>query len=330
MSSTVLVTGGAGYVGSHACKALATAGYTPITLDDLSTGHRWAVKWGPLIEGDIANYKLVIDTIAQFDIHAVLHFAAHAYVGESIVNPRKYFQTNASKTLMLLEALLDSRIDKFIFSSSCATYGISAEPIAEGHLQNPINPYGVSKLFIEQVLKWYEIAYGMRYVILRYFNVAGADPDGEIGEVHTPETHLIPLIIAAACGKGTPIEIFGTDYDTADGTAVRDYIHVSDLASAHVKAIDRLFAGNPSVISNLGTGRGYSIREIITAVEQIAGKRISIVETIRRPGDSPALIANPEFGQATFDWYPAHSDLETIIRTAYAWHQKAENLQKYS
>jgi UDP-arabinose 4-epimerase len=330
MNSNVLVTGGAGYVGSHACKALATAGYTPITIDDLSTGHRWAVKWGPLIEGDIANYKLVMDTLTRYEIHAVLHFAAHAYVGESIVNPRKYFRTNVSKTLALLEAVLDARIDIFIFSSSCATYGISAEPIAEDHLQNPINPYGASKLFIENVLKWYENAYGMRYVILRYFNVAGADPDGEIGEVHTPETHIVPLVIAAARGNGPPIEIFGTDYDTADGTAVRDFIHVSDLASAHVKAIDRLFAGNPSVSCNLGTGQGYSIREIIAVVEQVAGKKISAVEGIRRPGDPPALIANPEFGQVTFDWYPAHSDLETIVRTAYAWHQKADNLQKNS
>ena len=256
----VLVTGGAGYIGSHTCKALAAAGYTPIVLDDLSTGHEWAVKWGPLEVSDIADRARVAKVIKQFDIDAVIHFAAHAYVGESIRVPQKYFDNNVVKTLALLDTLLEAGVTKFVFSSSCATYGLPRElPIVEDHPQQPVNPYGELKLIVERILYWYQHAYGLRHVNLRYFNAAGADLDGEIGEEHAPETHLIPLVIAAAQGTGPAVEIFGTDYDTPDRTAVRDYVHVCDLANAHVSALDYLLAGGQSASVNLGTGRGHSI-----------------------------------------------------------------------
>jgi UDP-arabinose 4-epimerase len=322
MRLKILVTGGAGYIGSHTCKALAAAGYEPVVLDNLSAGHRWAVKWGPLIVGDIADRPLVMKTLKRFNVQAVIHFAAHGYVGESIQQPRKYFDNNVSKTLALLDAVLDAGVDKVVFSSSCATYGIPRGlPIAEDHPQNPINPYGASKLFVENVLTWYEQAYRLRYTNLRYFNAAGADPDGEIGEDHTPETHLIPLVIAAAQGRNSAIEIFGTDYDTADGTSVRDYVHVCDLATAHVKALDRLLAGGASASVNLGTGRGHSIRDVISAVEAVSGRSVPIVEGRRRPGDPPALIADPQLGQSVLGWTPLASDLHTIVQTAWEWHQ---------
>jgi UDP-arabinose 4-epimerase len=323
MVSRILVTGGAGYIGSHTCKALAAASYDPVVLDDLSTGHRWAVKWGPLVTADIADRARVSRTLKAFAIEAVIHFAAHAYVGESVEHPRKYFNNNVSKTLTLLATLLDAGIDKFVFSSSCATYGVPQHlPITEDHSQVPINPYGATKLFVEQILHWYERAYRIQHVILRYFNAAGADPDGEIGEDHTPETHLIPSVIAAAQGVNAAVEIFGTDYDTNDGTAVRDYIHVCDLAAAHVRAVDHLLAGEPSVSVNLGTGRGYSIRDVITAVEAVGGKPVPVIRSSRRPGDPAALVANPARAQAALLWTPQISDLHTIVRTAWDWHRK--------
>jgi UDP-arabinose 4-epimerase len=321
MRLRILVTGGAGYIGSHTCKALAAAGYAPVVLDDLSAGHRWAVKWGPLIAGDIADRALVMKTLKRFNVQAVIHFAAHGYVGESVRQPRKYFDNNVSKTLALLGTLLDVGMDKVVFSSSCATYGVPrALPIPEDHPQNPINPYGASKLFVEKILHSYERAYGMRYASLRYFNAAGADPDGEIGEDHTPETHLIPLVIAAAQGRNSAIEIYGSDYDTRDGTAVRDYVHVCDLATAHVKALDRLLAGGESVSVNLGTGRGHSIREVISAVEAVSG-RVPAIQGPRRAGDPPVLIADPQFAQSLLGWRPLASDLQNIVRTAWTWHQ---------
>jgi UDP-arabinose 4-epimerase len=322
MPLNILVTGGAGYIGSHTCKALAAAGYAPVVLDDLSAGHSWAVKWGPLVVGDIADQVLVTKSLKRFGVQAVIHFAAHAYVGESIERPRKYFDNNVSKTLALLATLLDAGIDKVVFSSSCATYGIPRGlPISEDHPQNPINPYGASKLFVETILNWYERAYGLRHTNLRYFNAAGADPEGEVGEAHTPETHLIPLVIAAAQAQTSAIEIFGTDYDTADGTAVRDYVHVCDLASAHVKALDRLLAGGASASVNLGTGRGHSIREVISAVEAVSGRTVPVIEGRRRIGDPPALIADPQLGQVLLGWTPLRSDLEAIVRTAWNWHE---------
>jgi len=323
MRLNILVAGGAGYIGSHTCKALVAAGYTPVVLDDLSTGHDWAVKWGPLVVGDIADRALVLKTLKNYDVQAVIHFAAHAYVGESLEQPRKYFANNVTKTLSLFDALLDAGVDKVVFSSSCATYGVPhVLPIAEDHPQSPINPYGASKLFVENILKWYALAYRLHYVSLRYFNAAGADPDGELGEDHTPETHIIPLVIAAAQGKRSAIEIYGADYDTKDGTAVRDYIHVCDLATAHVKALDHLIASRHSICVNLGTGRGHSIRDIISAVEAVSRRIVPVIEGPRRVGDPPALIANPERGQSLWGWQPLHSDLHTIVRTAWEWHQK--------
>jgi UDP-glucose-4-epimerase GalE len=322
MSSKILVTGGAGYIGSHTCKALAGAGYTPVVLDDLSAGHRWAVKWGPLVVADIADRARVKQTIKEYGVQAVIHFAAHAYVGESVQQPRKYFNTNVSKSLALLDMLLELGITKFVFSSSCATYGIPQElPIAEDHLQQPINPYGASKLFVENILHWYESAYGMRHMTLRYFNAAGADPDGELGEEHTPETHLLPLVIAAALGVNQAVKVFGTDYATSDGTAVRDYVHVCDLATAHVKALDRLFAGGASASINLGTGRGHSIRDVISTVEAVSHRIVPVVECCPRPGDPPALIADAQLGQSLLGWKPLKSDLHSIVRTAWEWHE---------
>jgi UDP-arabinose 4-epimerase len=317
-----LVTGGAGYIGSHTCKALAAAGYTPVVFDDLSAGHRWAVKWGPLVVADIADRARLMETIERYGVEAVIHLAAHAYVGESVQQPRKYFDNNVIKTLALLDTLLDVGIRKFVFSSSCATYGVPQEPaITENHPQQPISPYGASKLFVEKILHWYDHAYGMRHMTLRYFNAAGADPDGELGEEHTPETHLLPLVIAAALGVNQVVKVFGTDYGTADGTAVRDYVHVCDLATAHVKALDRLLAGGTSASVNLGTGRGHSIREVISAVEAVSHKVVPVMECCRRPGDPPALIADPQLGCSLLGWRPLKSDLHTIVRTAWAWHE---------
>ena len=323
---TILVTGGAGYIGSHTCKHLAAAGYQPVVLDNLVQGHQWAVKWGPLVVGDISDLELVRHKVREFGIKAVIHFAAHAYVGELVQNPRKYFHNNVSGTLAFLDALLDSGIDKFIFSSSCATYGIPQQlPIKEDHPQQPINPYGASKLMIENVLRWYGKAYNLRSVVLRYFNAAGADPDGEIGEDHSPETHLIPLVIAAAQGRTPEIEIFGTDYDTKDGTAVRDYIHVCDLAAAHVKAVSHLLLGGPEDQVNLGTGRGHTIREVISSVEEVSGRSVPYRQGPRRAGDPAALVADSTKAGTTLGWRPKFSELRTIVETAWRWHENASH-----
>ena len=323
MALRILVTGGAGYIGSHTSKALAAAGYTPVVLDNLSTGHRWAVKWGPLVVADIADRARVKSVVKEWDIEAVIHFAAHAYVGESVRQPQKYFDNNVTKTLALLDTLLEAGVSKVVLSSSCATYGVPHKlPISEGHPQEPINPYGASKLFVEKILYWYELAYGLRHMNLRYFNAAGADPDWEIGEDHDPETHLIPLVIAAAQGVNRTFEVFGTDYDTADGTAVRDYVHVCDLACAHINALDYLLAGGHSASVNLGTGRGHSIRDVISAVEAVSGRAVPVIQGPRRAGDPPTLIASPQLGQRLLGWARVKSDLQTIVRTAWQWHQK--------
>jgi UDP-glucose-4-epimerase GalE len=319
----ILVTGGAGYIGSHTCKALAAEGHNPVVLDNLSTGHRWAVKWGPFIEGDLADGDLIADVLDGYKISAVIHFAASAYVGESIGNPRKYFHNNVINSIHLLDAMEKTGVKHLVFSSSCATYGIPHQlPIHESHPQNPINPYGESKRFVEKAVHWYENAYGLRSYALRYFNAAGDDLEGETGESHDPETHLIPLIILTALGRHPCVKIYGTDYDTPDGTAVRDYIHVMDLANAHVAAVRQLLSGSDSRILNLGTGTGLSVKAIVEAVERISGLHVNIEEAPRRTGDPAMLIASNEEAAQILNWRPRHSDLDTIIRSALMWHAK--------
>jgi UDP-glucose-4-epimerase GalE len=323
MSEAVLVTGGAGYIGAHACKSLARAGYEPVVFDNLSRGHRAAVRWGPLIQGELADRERLRSAIEQYRVAAVMHFAAYAYVGESVSDPALYYRNNLGGSLSLLEAMRASGVDRMVFSSTCATYGIpDSVPIEETAPQLPVNPYGETKLAIERALHWYGQAYGVRSVSLRYFNAAGADPDGEIGESHDPETHLVPLVLQAACGRRAQIDIYGTDYPTPDGTAIRDYIHVADLAAAHLRALEHLRAGNGSVALNLGTGRGHSVREVIAAAEAVAGKTVPRREVARRPGDPAALVADPARAAELLGWRAEMSDLETIIRTALAWHAK--------
>lgn len=322
--TAVLVTGGAGYIGSHTCKALAAQGFMPVTFDNLSYGHRWAVRWGPLVHGDLADEELLEATLRQYGIKAVIHFAAYAYVGESMSDPGKYFDNNVVNALNLLRVMRKVSIDKFVFSSSCATYGIPGEvPIKESHPQAPVNPYGESKLFVERALHWYDQAHQFRSMALRYFNAAGADSEGEIGEEHDPETHLIPLVIQAAQGQRSKVDIYGVDYPTKDGTAVRDYIHVTDLAAAHVAALRYLIAGGSSNVVNLGTGNGYSVREVISAVERIGNCRVPSVESPRRPGDPPELVADARQAKAILQWTPEYSALDTIVETAWRWFESA-------
>jgi UDP-arabinose 4-epimerase len=320
MSESVLVTGGAGYVGSHACKALARAGYRPVVFDNLTRGHRAAVRWGPLVEGDIADRARLVAAIAQYRVSAVMHFAAFAYVGESVADPALYYRNNLVGSLALLEAMRETGLDRIVFSSTCATYGIpEVVPIPESARQSPVNPYGESKLAIERALHWYRV-YGLRSVSLRYFNAAGADRDGEIGETHDPETHLIPLVLEAALGRRPFVEIYGADYPTPDGTAIRDYIHVEDLAAAHVAALEYLSAGGDAVALNLGTGRGHSVRAVIAAAERVGGRTVPHRTAPRRPGDPPVLVADARLAAERLGWHPRCSDLDTIITTALAWH----------
>jgi UDP-arabinose 4-epimerase len=324
MTKTILVTGGAGYIGSHACKALAAAGWEPVTYDNLGRGHREAVRWGPLVEGDLADGKRLVETLRRFKAEAVMHFAAFAYVGESVTVPELYFRNNVVNSLVLLEAMHEAGVRQIVFSSTCATYGLpEAMPIAESAPQHPVNPYGESKLMIERMLHWLGPAHGLRHAALRYFNAAGADPGGEIGEHHEPETHLIPLILDAALGRRDAIEIYGTDYPTPDGTAIRDYIHVNDLAQAHVLALEHLGGGGDSLALNLGTGTGHSVRAVIDAAERVTGRRIARRETGRRPGDPPILVADARRAQATLRWTPRLSGLDDILATAWAWHRRA-------
>jgi UDP-glucose-4-epimerase GalE len=322
MSQSVLVTGGAGYVGSHACKTLARAGYRPVVLDNLSRGHREAVRWGPLIEADIADQSRVAATLREYQVAAVMHFAAYAYVGESVIDPAVYYRNNVGGTLALLEAMRGARIDTIVFSSTCATYGTPQDiPIRETAPQLPVNPYGETKLAIERALRWYGAAYGLRWASLRYFNAAGADPDNEIGEMHEPETHLVPLVLQAALGRRSHVDIYGTDYATADGTAVRDYIHVQDLAEAHLRALEHLDVGGDSVALNLGTGHGHSVREVVRVAETVSKRKVPCRDTGRRPGDPPALVADASLAAEVLGWRPGVSDLETIVGTALAWHK---------
>jgi UDP-arabinose 4-epimerase len=323
MATSILVTGGAGYIGSHAAKALARAGYEPVTYDNLGRGHREAVKWGPLVVGELADRALLAETLRRHKIAAVMHFAAFAYVGESVAEPALYFRNNVANSLVLLEAMAEAGVGRIVFSSTCATYGLpETMPIAEDAPQHPVNPYGESKLMIERMLHWLGEARGLAFAALRYFNAAGADPDGEIGEAHDPETHLIPLVLDAALGRRAAIDIFGTDYPTPDGTAIRDYIHVHDLAEAHVLALAHLLQGGASLALNLGTGEGHSVRAVIAAAERVTGRPVARRETARRPGDPPILVADARKAQAVLGWTPRRSGLDDIIASAWRWHTR--------
>ncbi|MCA2411203.1 UDP-glucose 4-epimerase GalE [Rhizobium leguminosarum bv. viciae 248] len=317
MPRYILVTGGAGFIGSHICKALSRAGMIPVTYDNLSTGHADSVRWGPLIRAELADVATLRRTLAEFSPDCVIHCGANAYVGESVDMPRKYYRNNVVGSLTLLEACLDQDIDRIVFSSSCATYGVPASlPIREESPQHPVNPYGRTKLIFEMALEDFAAAYGIRYAALRYFNAAGADPDGELAERHQPETHLIPRALLAAAGRLERLDIFGTDYATEDGTCVRDYIHVSDLAQAHLAAVNHLMADGGSLSVNLGSGRGTSVREILEAIHRASGCEVPVRYCARRIGDPPILFANTARAQAELGFAPVLSDIDTIIRTA--------------
>ena len=324
-SGHVLVTGGAGYIGSHTAKAMALRGFIPVTYDDLSNGHRWAVQWGPFEQGDIGDQTKLAETIRRYEVSAIVHFAAFAYVGESMVQPERYFENNVSKSLSLLNVALETGVRHVVFSSSCATYGTPERmPITEDTLQHPVNPYGETKLAIERALYWYSKTQRLNSVALRYFNAAGADPEGDIGEAHSPETHLIPLVLEAATGKRV-LDIYGDDYSTSDGTCVRDYVHVSDLADAHVRALDYLLRGGSSIALNLGTGVGHSIMEVINSVERVTGRKVSHRIASRRPGDPAVLVAAPRLSEEILGWKPNHSQLDSIVSTAWKWYSEHEN-----
>ncbi len=321
----VLVLGGAGYIGSQAVRALSARGHQVWVYDNLSMGHRQSVPSNQLIIGDLADQALLDHTLLLHQIEAVMHFAAFAYVGESVHHPDKYYQNNVVNTLHLFDALKRHHIRKIVFSSSCATYGIPATiPITEETQQHPINPYGRTKLIIEQALADYAQAYGWSYAALRYFNASGASADGSLGEDHTPETHLIPLVFHAIQGKIPYLEIFGDDYPTPDGTCIRDYIHVEDLASAHVLALEKL-ADRTHLKLNLGIGQGYSVKKVIETVEKITGKKVPIRISPRRAGDPPELIAAPAKAIRELNWKPRYIDLESIIETAWRWHRDHPN-----
>jgi len=318
--TNVLVTGGAGYIGSHACKALARAGLTPVTYDNLSHGHEWAVKWGPLEKGDLLDAARLSQVLAVYKPSAVIHFAAFIDVGESVQDPAKYYRNNVAGTLTLLDAMRQSGVDRIVFSSTCATYGVPAVlPISEDAAQRPINPYGASKLMVERILQDHKAAYGLRSVSLRYFNAAGADPDGELGEAHEPETHLIPLVLEAAAGRRAHITIFGDDYDTPDGTCIRDYIHVSDLAEAHVLAMRRLENDRMPPAYNLGTGQGVSVAQLIKQARAVTGRNIAVVKGPRRPGDPAMLLADASRATKDLAWTPRHAAIAQILETAWGW-----------
>ena len=317
---TILVTGGAGFIGSHTCKALARAGYTPVTFDNLERGHRWAVKWGPLESGDLRNAQDLERVFEKWKPWAVVHFAAYAYVGKSVESPTKYYDTNIGGTAKLLQACIDFACRNFVFSSSCATYGIPEKlPLKEDASQNPVNPYGYTKLVVERMLKDVETAHGMRHAILRYFNAAGADPDGELGELHRPETHLVPLVLFAAMREHASVKIFGGDYPTRDGTCIRDYIHVSDLADAHVAAINWLGAGNASDSFNLGNGVGFSVSEVIRLAEEITGNSIKTEICARRDGDPPMLTSDSTKARDLLGWRPKYPKLDQQMAHAWKW-----------
>lgn len=317
----ILVTGGAGYIGSHTCKALAHQGHTVVVYDNLSTGHRELVCWGDFVYGDILDTQRLRSCIRQHRIEGIIHFAASAYVGESVIDPGKYFRNNVCGTLSILDAMRDEGVPYIVVSGTCAVYGSPEKmPITEDTPTNPINPYGASKLFMERMLADYEKAHGIKWMSLRYFNAAGCDPEGETGEWHEPETHIIPRVIMTALGQIHQIEVFGNDYATSDGTCIRDYVHVTDLADAHTKGIDYLACNEQSKMLNLGSGQGYSIREIITYAEQILNKKIPHIFSKRRTGDPELLISQSKKVEKLLSWNQKYSNIQKIIQTAAAWH----------
>jgi UDP-glucose 4-epimerase len=319
----ILVVGGAGYIGSHMVKRLGQLGCEVTTLDNLTSGHRDAVLCGEFVQGDLADKALLADVLQLGRFDAVMHFASFIQVGESVQHPAKYYANNVTNTLHLLDAMRAAGVQRFIFSSTAATFGEPQyTPIDELHPQAPINPYGRSKLMIEQVLEDYDRAYGLKSVCLRYFNAAGADPDGELGERHDPETHLIPLVLQAASGRRADIAVFGRDYDTPDGTCIRDYIHINDLCEAHWLALQSLMRGAESQRYNLGNGAGFSVQEVIDAAQRVTGKPIAVRDAPRRDGDPARLVADATLARQQLGWAPQFPDLETIVAHAWAWEQK--------
>ena len=327
--SYILITGGAGYIGSHLNQLLSRAGYKTVVLDNLSNGHRDLAKWGEFVEADLLNPSDIRRVFADFPVEVVMHMAAFAYVHESVVNPRKYYTNNVIGALNLLEAMVDCHVPHLVFSSSCATYGILNEvPVKEDHPQRPINPYGDSKLMVEKIIREYARVYSLKACVLRYFNAAGADLDANVGERHIPETHLIPLVLDVALGKQKTFQINGDDYGTDDGTCIRDYIHVIDIAQAHIQAMDYILSGGSDFAFNLSNGCGYSIRQVIETVQQVTGVDIRTRVSPRRPGDPPILIGDSGRARQILNWVPRHEDLRLIIETAWNWHRKDASVNK--
>jgi UDP-glucose-4-epimerase GalE len=315
----ILVAGGAGYIGSHTAKLLRQCGFLPVVLDSLIAGHRWAVRFGPFVEGSMGDSLLVQQMVSEYGIQGAILFAAHACVGESTELPAKYYGNNVAQSIGFLDGLLAAGVRALVFSSSCAIYGIQESiPIREDSAKYPLSPYAESKLFLERTLSWYEQAYRLRSVFLRYFNAAGADPDGDLGECHDPETHLIPLAIRSALG-GPELRIMGRDYETPDGTAIRDYVHVADLADAHVRALNFLLQGGHGAAFNCGSGSGYSVRQVVDKVSAISGRHVPVRYVDRRPGDAPAMVADTAWIREALGWTPKYSGLDTIVETAWRW-----------
>ncbi|MBI05279.1 MAG: UDP-glucose 4-epimerase GalE [Pelagibacteraceae bacterium] len=323
----ILVTGGAGYIGSHTCKALSAAGMEPVVFDNLVSGHEWAVKWGELEKGDLLDRDRIAEVVRNICPDGVIHFAGSAYIGESFTHPAKYWRNNLTGTINLLDALIPVAVPPVVFSSSCTVYGVvDVDLISEVTPVAPINPYGNTKRAIEIMMEDYQVATGLRHIVLRYFNAGGADAGGDIGEVHDPETHLIPLSIAAAFGDREVLKIFGTDYPTTDGTCVRDYIHVTDLADAHVRALQHLLDGGKSDVFNLGAGEGCSVRDVVDAVGRLVGRPVPVEEDIRRSGDPPRLVADTAHAQDVLGWKPVHSSLDNIVTTAWHWYRAQKQI----
>ncbi len=319
----IVVAGGAGYIGSHCCKMLALQGHTPIVVDNLTTGYRSLARWGIFEQGDIGDPEFVRALLGRYSVDAVMHFAANALVGESTVDPGKYYRNNVCATLALLTTMREQGVNRFIFSSTAAIFGEpEAIPIGEDHRKAPINPYGRSKLMVEQILEDFSLSYDLKYVSFRYFNAAGADPDGEIGEMHDPETHLVPLVFRAAREHGKQLDIYGTDYPTKDGTCVRDYVHVVDLSAAHILAVQWLKDGGSSQVFNLGNQKGFSVREVVDCASRISGLRVPSRETDRRPGDPAVLVADSSKARSVLGWKPKYESLDDILSTAWQWHRK--------